>query len=113
MAELQMLLEEESRGLPGPLRQLHESERWLITARTTTSRCDASAGLGVVGPLAAERRVGDPRPGGRAWGRGAHGAEVSRDTVQLSRGRSRVGAGEWVRILRLEEIVAFKHFQKP
>lgn len=32
--------------------------------------------------------------------------------MQLSRGRSRVGAGEWVRILRLEEIVAFKHFSK-
>ena len=71
---------------------------------------------GRVGPLAAELRVGDPRPGGRAPGGVGHTGPRPQQGHSAAesqcRGRSRVGAGEWVRILRLEEIVAFKHFSK-
>lgn len=117
MAELQMLLEEE---IPGGRRALFDSytnlERVADYCENNYIQVRPVSRPGRVGPLAAERRVGDSRPGGRApGGVGRTGPRPPRGHSAAEppcRGRSRVGAGEWVRILRLEEIVAFKHFSK-
>lgn len=81
MAELQMLLEEE---IPGGRRALFDSytnlERVADYCENNYIQVRRICRPGRVGPLAAERRVGDPRPGGRAWGRRAHGAEAAAGT---------------------------------
>lgn len=117
MAELQMLLEEE---IPGGRRALFDSytnlERVADYCENNYIQVRRICRPGRVGPLAAEQRVGDPRPGGRAPGGVGHTGPRPQQGHSAAeppcRGRSRVGAGEWVRILRLEEIVAFKHFFK-
>ena len=117
MAELQMLLEEE---IPGGRRALFDSytnlERVADYCENNYIQVRRISRPGRVGPLAAEQRVGDPRPGGRAPGgvgyTGPRPQQGHSAAESPCRGRSRVGAGEWVRILRLEEIVAFKHFSK-
>lgn len=77
MAELQMLLEEIP-GPPGSSTVTRIWNGWPITARTTTSRCDASADAGVLGLLAAERRVGTGP--GAPGGVGHPGAEAATGT---------------------------------
>lgn len=118
MAELQMLLEEE---IPGGRRALFDSytnlERVADYCENNYIQVRSRSRPGRIGPLAGGRRVGDPRAGGRARGGvGRAGPRPRRrpSPAKLPRARgweNRVGtgAGELVRNLRLEEIVALKH----